>query len=194
MLAGAVAFEISDIQEDESEAALARRSNVTMLHWVENGWMEFSRSTADIVLAHHEFFDGTCYPRGLRGEQIPLGARIISIADGLDAMLSDWPYRNALPIHTHARRFAAVLAHNSTQRLWRFFSPFQRATGSISVKASAHPSASLICRKSTANVQNRNSLDRTEERSSLSAYSGGSGRSKVHLASCCRLTPDCDAK
>ena len=35
--------------------------------------MEFSRSTADIVLAHHEFFDGTCYPRGLRGEQIPLG-------------------------------------------------------------------------------------------------------------------------
>jgi hypothetical protein len=45
MLAGAIAFEISDIQEDESEAALARRSNVTMLHWVENGWMEFSRST-----------------------------------------------------------------------------------------------------------------------------------------------------
>jgi HD domain len=82
MLAGAIAFEISDIQEDESEAALARRSNVTMVHWVENGWMEFSRSTADIVLAHHEFFDGTCYPRGLRGEQIPLGARIISIADG----------------------------------------------------------------------------------------------------------------
>jgi hypothetical protein len=46
MLAGANAFEISDIQEDESEAALARRSDVTMLHWVENGWMEFSRSTA----------------------------------------------------------------------------------------------------------------------------------------------------
>src|SRR4029077_8196929 len=45
MLAGANAFEISDIQEDESEAALARRSDVTMLHWVENDWMEFSRST-----------------------------------------------------------------------------------------------------------------------------------------------------
>jgi putative nucleotidyltransferase with HDIG domain len=62
----------------------------------------FLREAADIVLAHHEFFDGTGYPRGLRGEQIPLGARIISIANALDAMLTDWPYRNALPM-THAR-------------------------------------------------------------------------------------------
>jgi putative nucleotidyltransferase with HDIG domain len=58
----------------------------------------FLREAADIVLAHHECFDGTGYPRGLRGEQIPLAARIISIANALDAMLSDWPYRNALPM------------------------------------------------------------------------------------------------
>jgi len=58
----------------------------------------FLRDAADIVLANHEFFDGTGYPRGLRGEQIPLGARIISIANALDAMLSDSPYRNALPM------------------------------------------------------------------------------------------------
>ena len=58
----------------------------------------FLREAADIVLAHHEFFDGTGYPRGLRGEQIPLGARIISIANALDSMLSDCPYRNALPM------------------------------------------------------------------------------------------------
>jgi putative nucleotidyltransferase with HDIG domain len=58
----------------------------------------FLRDAAEIVLAHHEFFDGTGYPRGLRGEQIPLGARIISIANAFDAMLSDWPYRNALPM------------------------------------------------------------------------------------------------
>jgi putative nucleotidyltransferase with HDIG domain len=62
----------------------------------------FLRDAAEIVLAHHEFFDGTGYPRGLRGEQIPLGARIISIANALDAMLSDRPYRNALPM-SHAR-------------------------------------------------------------------------------------------
>jgi putative nucleotidyltransferase with HDIG domain len=44
----------------------------------------FLREAADIVLAHHEYFDGTGYPRGLRGEQIPLGARIISVANALD--------------------------------------------------------------------------------------------------------------
>jgi putative nucleotidyltransferase with HDIG domain len=58
----------------------------------------FLRDAADIVLGHHEFFDGTGYPRQLRGEQIPLGARIISIANALDAMLSDWPYRDARPM------------------------------------------------------------------------------------------------
>ena len=62
----------------------------------------FLREAADIVLAHHEFFDGTGYPRGLRGEQIPLGARIMLIANSLDSMLSDWPYHNALPV-SHAR-------------------------------------------------------------------------------------------
>jgi putative nucleotidyltransferase with HDIG domain len=62
----------------------------------------FLRDAAEIVLAHHEFFDGSGYPRQLRGEQIPLGARIVSVANALDAMLSDWPYRNALSM-SHAR-------------------------------------------------------------------------------------------
>jgi len=62
----------------------------------------FLRDAAEIVLAHQEFFDGTGYPRGLKGEQIPLGARIFTIADSLDAMISDRPYRKALPMG-HAR-------------------------------------------------------------------------------------------
>jgi len=62
----------------------------------------FLRDAAEIVLAHQEFFDGTGYPRGLRGDQIPLGARIFSVADALDAMISDRPYRKALPM-SHAR-------------------------------------------------------------------------------------------
>ena len=62
----------------------------------------FLRDAADIVLAHHEFFDGTGYPRGLRGDQIPLGAPILSVAEAFDAMLTDWPYRKALPM-SHAR-------------------------------------------------------------------------------------------
>ena len=62
----------------------------------------FLRDAAEIVLAHHEFFDGSGYPRQLRGEQIPLGSRIFSIANTLDVMLSDWPYRGALSM-LHAR-------------------------------------------------------------------------------------------
>ena len=46
--------------------------------------------------AHHERFDGKGYPKGLKGEQIPLYARIIAIADTYDAMTSNRPYRNAL--------------------------------------------------------------------------------------------------
>jgi putative nucleotidyltransferase with HDIG domain len=53
----------------------------------------FLRDAAEIVYAHQERFDGTGYPRGLQGEQIPLGARIFAIADALDAMTSDRPYR-----------------------------------------------------------------------------------------------------
>jgi putative nucleotidyltransferase with HDIG domain len=62
----------------------------------------FLREAAEIVLAHQEFFDGTGYPRGLKAEAIPLGARIFAVADALDAMISDRPYRSALPIE-HAR-------------------------------------------------------------------------------------------
>jgi len=53
----------------------------------------FLREAAEIVHAHQERFDGSGYPQGLRGEEIPLGARIFAIADSLDAMTSDRPYR-----------------------------------------------------------------------------------------------------
>jgi putative nucleotidyltransferase with HDIG domain len=62
----------------------------------------FLRDAAEIVLAHQEFFDGSGYPRGLKADQIPLGARIFAIADSMDAMISDRPYRRALPM-SHAR-------------------------------------------------------------------------------------------
>ena len=62
----------------------------------------FLRDAAEIVLAHQELYDGSGYPRGLSGDQIPLGARIFTIADSLDAMISDRPYRRALPM-SHAR-------------------------------------------------------------------------------------------
>lgn len=54
---------------------------------------------ADIVLCHEERFDGTGYPRGLRGTEIPLGARLFAVIDTLDAMTSDRPYRKGLPFN-----------------------------------------------------------------------------------------------
>src|SRR5213595_3299918 len=57
----------------------------------------FLAEAAEIVYSHQEKFDGTGYPRGLKNEEIPLGARIFSIADTLDAMTSNRPYRAALP-------------------------------------------------------------------------------------------------
>src|SRR5216684_3318786 len=62
----------------------------------------FLREVAEIVLSHQEFYDGSGYPRGLRGDEIPLGARIFAVADALDAMISDRPYRRALSVD-HAR-------------------------------------------------------------------------------------------
>jgi len=53
----------------------------------------FLSDAAEIVYAHHESYDGSGYPRGLKGDEIPLGARIFSVADTFDALTSDRPYR-----------------------------------------------------------------------------------------------------
>jgi putative two-component system response regulator len=65
----------------------------------------------DIPYCHHEKWDGTGYPRGLKGAQIPLAARIFAVADVWDALCSDRPYRKAWSkekalayIHTQAGR------------------------------------------------------------------------------------------
>ena len=55
----------------------------------------FLGEASEIVYSHQERFDGTGYPRGLKGEEIPLGSRIFSVADTLDAITSDRPYRPA---------------------------------------------------------------------------------------------------
>ena len=57
----------------------------------------FLKEAADIVYSHQEYFDGGGYPRQLRGEEIPLGARIFAVADTLDAITSDRPYRRGSP-------------------------------------------------------------------------------------------------
>ncbi len=60
----------------------------------------FLADAAEIIFAHHERCDGSGYPRGLKTEEIPVGARIFAVADTFDAMTSDRPYRRALPFET----------------------------------------------------------------------------------------------
>lgn len=64
------------------------------------------------TLHHHENFDGTGYPAGLAGGEIPIGSRIVSVIDAFDAMVSSRPYRQGLPFEEGIRR---LLASSGTQ-------------------------------------------------------------------------------
>ena len=77
----------------------------------------FLREAAEIVYAHQESFDGTGYPRGLRGEAIPLGARIFAVADTLDAITSDSPLpQGSQPSLKHCAEIAPLRWHTVRPR------------------------------------------------------------------------------
>lgn len=69
--------------------------------------IDFLVPAIDIPYCHHEKWDGTGYPRGLKGEEIPFAARIFPIIDVWDALTSDRPYRKALPQQEVRRRIQA---------------------------------------------------------------------------------------
>ncbi|MEP7059274.1 MAG: HD domain-containing phosphohydrolase [Actinomycetota bacterium] len=68
--------------------------------------IRFLGEAVEIVRSHHEWFDGSGYPKGLAGQEIPLAARIFAIADSFDAMTSDRPYRSALPMEVAVREIS----------------------------------------------------------------------------------------
>ena len=65
-----------------------------ILSHIRHPWDEIAYMTK----CHHEKIDGTGYPQGLRGDEIPLGAKIVTLADSFDAMMTDRPYRARLTI------------------------------------------------------------------------------------------------
>lgn len=103
--------------------------------------MTFMKNLFPLILHHHEYYDGTGYPGGLARDQIPLGARIIAIADAYDAMTSDRPYRPAFSqaeavvelkrgagtqFDPHlVERFLEILKHGQLKELRGDFSPPQ---------------------------------------------------------------------
>lgn len=89
------------------DAILFKKGKLTSQEWEvmrTHAWIGYNlvsrisllAPVAEILLMHHERYDGTGYPRGLKGDEIILGARIFAIADTLDAMTSDRPYRKSL--------------------------------------------------------------------------------------------------
>jgi RNA polymerase sigma factor (sigma-70 family) len=72
---------------------------------------------AEIVRYHHEHFDGTGYPEGLKGEQIPLGARIIAVAGALDAMTSTRSYQRVMDFASAQRTIASRLSTQFDPRI-----------------------------------------------------------------------------
>src|SRR4030095_5329421 len=61
--------------------------------------IDYLQVALEIPYCHHEKWDGTGYPRGLRGQEIPISARMFAIVDVWDALINDRPYRKALPHH-----------------------------------------------------------------------------------------------
>jgi HD-GYP domain-containing protein (c-di-GMP phosphodiesterase class II) len=74
--------------------------------------IEFEGQVVDLIMAHHERLDGRGYPRGLKGEQIPIGARIIAVLDAYESMTLGRPYRQAM---SHEDAVAEIRRCSGTQ-------------------------------------------------------------------------------
>lgn len=80
-----------------------------------------------MILHHHENYDGTGYPGGLKAEEIPIGSRIVSVIDAFDAMVSTRPYRQGMPFEEAQRRLLAGCNTQFDARVVNNFLPLARA-------------------------------------------------------------------
>ena len=80
---------------DDEELKVMRRHPIVGYKILEDSPSKYLQKGGEIALAHHEHFDGKGYPNGLIGEEIPLAARIVAIADVFDALTSSRPYKEA---------------------------------------------------------------------------------------------------
>jgi putative nucleotidyltransferase with HDIG domain len=152
--------------------------------------VRFPYPVADIVRSHHEKWDGSGYPDGLAGEAIPVGARILSAVDCLDALASDRQYRRALPLdeamrhveHDSGKAFdprvvAALKArYIELEHLARSQEPPERPTLSLDVKVDrgAAPDAGFATITTPPPSLNASPAS---VRHSLTAFSGHAGES-----------------
>ena len=127
---------------------LTAEETVLMRSHCQRGFDILARVTAlveaaEIVLSHQECYNGTGYPRGLKGEEIPLGARIFAVADTLDAMTSDRPYRQATSFTNALQEVQRFRGTQFDPNVVDVFSRFPKTPGSSCATASARRSFSL---------------------------------------------------
>jgi PAS domain S-box-containing protein len=99
---------------NEKEWETMRKHPVAAFEWLAP--IDFLRPSLDIPYCHHERWDGSGYPRRLKGNQIPLAARIFAVVDNWDALRSDRPYRKAWPdskVETHLKSLAGTYFDSS---------------------------------------------------------------------------------
>ena len=98
----------------------------------EYGWLVLRKipgleSASLMILHHHESYDGTGYPGGLKGEEIPIGSRIVSVIDAFDAMVSMRPYRAGLPFEEAERRLLQAAGTQFDPDVLKIFLPLAQA-------------------------------------------------------------------
>jgi putative nucleotidyltransferase with HDIG domain len=119
----------------------------------------FLRDAAEIVYAHQECFDGSGYPRGLKGNEIPLGARIFAIADTLDAMTSDRPYRRGTSFAEASEEIIRCSGKQFDPQIIEVFLRLPIESWSKlraeTVKLSPSDLSATLCRPAVANTRQR---------------------------------------
>jgi len=87
---------------DEEEYGLVKRH--PEIGWQLTNKLSVCREEAELIRAHHEWYDGGGYPSGLKGIEIPLGARILAVAESFESMINPRPYRNAFTLEEALNR------------------------------------------------------------------------------------------
>ncbi|GFP18713.1 putative two-component system response regulator [Candidatus Hakubella thermalkaliphila] len=97
---GKIQIDLSVLNNEEQLSSEARKifqSHVTVSAEI-TGSITYTKPISDIIWSHHERYDGQGYPRGLKGDEIPILAAILSVADSFDAMTTKRPYRDPFPL------------------------------------------------------------------------------------------------
>jgi len=108
----------------------------------------------DIILYHHERYDGTGYPEGLKGEQIPIGARLVAVADAFDTMTTDHAYSAAISVD---EALSELIKYSGTQfcpvAVEAFVSGFQKGKGSLEYMEAEIEAEEIIRQEAEENVR-----------------------------------------